>query len=139
MANTALVRTEQRLLVKVRGYLPPHNFTVRQKSIKKGPIVMSITRIFRVRVPADLRREFEAKFSIVSIQAVNKTAGYISSSILKPTKWTPDEYSMISCWENEDALIAFAGKNWNRAIIPSGMERFVIECWLHHYESWPEA
>ncbi|NQE35842.1 hypothetical protein [Microcoleus asticus] len=27
-ANTALVRTEQRLSVGVRGDLPPHNFTV---------------------------------------------------------------------------------------------------------------
>ncbi len=27
-ANTALVRTEQRLSVRVQGYLPPHNFTV---------------------------------------------------------------------------------------------------------------
>ncbi|MEB3337249.1 MAG: hypothetical protein VKJ46_07310, partial [Leptolyngbyaceae bacterium] len=26
--HTALVRTEQRLLVGVQGYLPPHNFTV---------------------------------------------------------------------------------------------------------------
>lgn len=26
--NTALVRTEQRVLVRVQGYLPPHNFTV---------------------------------------------------------------------------------------------------------------
>jgi len=28
-ANTALVRTEQKLLVRVRGYLLPHNFTVK--------------------------------------------------------------------------------------------------------------
>jgi len=27
-ANTALVRTAQRLSVSVRAYLPPHNFTV---------------------------------------------------------------------------------------------------------------
>jgi hypothetical protein len=34
--HTALVRTVQRLLVGVRGYLPPHNFTVswlRSKSL----------------------------------------------------------------------------------------------------------
>jgi len=29
-ANTALVRTVQRLSVRVQGYLPPHNFTVKQ-------------------------------------------------------------------------------------------------------------
>ncbi|MDY7050000.1 MAG: hypothetical protein RPG89_15635 [Microcystis panniformis WG22] len=28
-ANTALVRTEQRLLTRVQACLPPHNFTLR--------------------------------------------------------------------------------------------------------------
>ncbi|MBE9127925.1 MULTISPECIES: hypothetical protein [unclassified Coleofasciculus] len=30
--NIALVRTVQRLSVRVRGYLPPHNFTVKLHS-----------------------------------------------------------------------------------------------------------
>jgi heme-degrading monooxygenase HmoA len=57
-------------------------------------------------------------------------------TILKPTKWTPDEYSMISIWEDEASLQAFAGEEWSQAFIPHGMEKFVVECWVHHYESW---
>ncbi|NJO41707.1 MAG: hypothetical protein HC769_21085 [Cyanobacteria bacterium CRU_2_1] len=35
-ANTALVRTERRLSVSVRVYLPPHNFTVRPRVLGGG-------------------------------------------------------------------------------------------------------
>jgi heme oxygenase (mycobilin-producing) len=97
---------------------------------------MAITRIFRVQIVADLRQEFEEKFSSVSVHTVNEAPGSISTSIFKPTKWNPDEYVMISHWENEASLKAFAGEEWNHAVIPPGMEKFVVECWVHHYESW---
>ncbi len=43
---------------------------------------------------------------------------------------------MISQWENEAALKAFAGELWNQAVIPPGMEKFVVDCWVNHYVSW---
>ena len=97
---------------------------------------MPITRIFRIQIVPELRQEFEEKFSSVSVHVVNEALGFISVSILKPTKWAPDEYAMISQWENEEVLKAFAGVEWNHAVIPPGMEKFVVECWVHHYESW---
>ena len=92
-----------------------------------------ITRIFRVRINPALREEFEAKFASASIQAVQNQAGFISVNIGKPTQWAPDEYVMISQWENEAALIAFVGDSWNQAHIPKGMEKYAEECWVHHY------
>jgi heme-degrading monooxygenase HmoA len=97
---------------------------------------MHITRIFRVRIAAAGREEFEAKFSSISIRFVNQAKGFISVSIHKPTRWAPDEYAMISQWEDEAALAAFVGEEWNRPKIPHGMESFVEECWVHHYGSW---
>ena len=62
-------------------------------------------------------------------------------SIGKPTKWTPDEYVMNSQWKNEESLREFAGENWSQAHIPEGMEKFLKECWIHHFElfenAWP--
>lgn len=95
-----------------------------------------ITRIFRVRIVDALKHEFEEKFASISIDAVNSNKGFISVTVLKPTEWAPNEYSMISKWEDESALKAFAGENWNNAVIPLGMEKFVIDCWVHHYKSW---
>lgn len=97
---------------------------------------MPITRIFRVQIVPELRREFEEKFSSISIHVINEALGFISASILKPTIWSPNEYSMISQWENEAALKAFAGEEWSNAVIPPGMGKFVVKCWVHHYESW---
>jgi heme oxygenase (mycobilin-producing) len=95
-----------------------------------------ITRTFRVRVPVELHMEFEEKFLSVSLPHVRSAPGLASVFVGRPTRWTPDEYVMISLWESEEDLAAFAGEEWNRAVIPAGMERFVSECWIHHYENF---
>lgn len=93
-----------------------------------------ITRIFRVRVPAGLHPEFEARFLSVSVPHVEAAEGLVSVSVGRPTRWAPEEYVMISVWRSEAAVAAFAGENWNTAVIPDGMEKYVAECWVHHYE-----
>ena len=95
-----------------------------------------ITRIFRVQIKPERRKEFEAKFADISIKAVESKKGFCDVSIGKPTKWAPDEYVMISKWENEEALRNFAGPNWHQAVIPEGMEIFLGSCWVHHYKEW---
>jgi len=97
---------------------------------------MTITRIFRVQIQAGLRREFEEASADISVRAVEEAAGLVSVFILRPTKWSPEEYAMITHWRDEASLEAFAGRPWNRAVIPRGMERFVEECHVLHYESW---
>ncbi len=94
-----------------------------------------ITRIFRVQIKPELREEFVGKFETASIQSIEGQPGFVSVEIGYPTEWTPDEYLMISKWENSSYLIDFVGKNWNEAHIPRGMEKYLVDCWLHHYES----
>lgn len=95
-----------------------------------------ITRIFRVKVHKELAQEFEKKFSSISVSTVNHAHGMKSVTILKPTKWVPDEYAMITIWSDEPSLKAFAGENWNKAVIPPGMEHYIVECSVHHFNSW---
>lgn len=97
---------------------------------------MTITRIFRVKIDATLRDEFEIKFADVSVRAVESAPGSLSVLILKPTKWEPDEYAMISLWCDKESLRAFAGEHWSQSVIPKEMERFVKECFVSHYTSW---
>jgi heme-degrading monooxygenase HmoA len=97
---------------------------------------MTITRVFRVEIDPDLREEFEAKFATVSVHIAESADGNRSVTILRPTKWAPNEYAMISEWRNESALRKFVGENWNRGVIPKQMEEFVQTCSVHHYESW---
>lgn len=95
-----------------------------------------ITRIFRVQVPRDLHAEFEEKFLSVSVPYVQSQKGLVSVVVGRPTQWSPDEYVMVSVWESEGDLAAFAGPNWNQAVIPAGMEKYVVECWVHHYQNF---
>ncbi len=97
---------------------------------------MSITRVFRVRIDSDLRQEFESQFSSIALHRIHEASGFISATIYKPTKWAPDEYALISQWESEASLITYYGEEWNQAVIKRGAERFVVACWLHHYQSW---
>ena len=98
-----------------------------------------ITRIFRVNIDSSLREEFESKFASTSVDAVQNAKGSISVQIGKPTEWAPNEYVMVSEWENIEALKDFAGENWSEAHIPAGMEKFVRECWTHHYVPFDNA
>ena len=93
-----------------------------------------IVRIFRATVPSDRQDEFEKKFLSVSIPFVRKHSGLVSVSIGRPTEWAPEEYVMVSKWESLDALQAMTGERVDEAVIPSGMEELVSECWVHHYE-----
>ena len=97
---------------------------------------MTITRIFRVQVHANLLPEFEEKFADISVNVVKNAVGSLSVTIARPTKWRPNEYAMISEWKDIESLSAFAGGEWNRPVIPTDMEKFVEKCWVHHYESW---
>ena len=97
-------------------------------------LMVSIVRIFRVRVPAALHAEFEPLFQSTSVNAVRNQDGFLSVTIGKPTKHAPDEYVMVSTWKDERSLIAFAGEDWSQAHIPPGMEKYVEACWVHHYE-----
>ena len=97
---------------------------------------MQITRVFRVDVRPDLAGEFEEKFAAISVDVTQSAPGNLSVRILRPTKWSPNEYAMISTWKDEASLQAFAGENWNRAVIPQGMEKYAEFCSVSHYGSW---
>lgn len=89
-----------------------------------------------MRVPSALHAEFEQKFLSVSIPIVKAEPGLVSVTVGRPTRWAPDEYVMVSVWRSVADIVVFAGENWNRAVIPPGMEKYVSECWVHHYENF---
>lgn len=95
-----------------------------------------ITRIFRVQINPKLRMAFENDFHELSLPIVKSHNGLVSVYIGKPTKWSPDEYVMISRWKRVEDIEGFAGKDWSQAMIPPGMEKYVVQCWVHHFEDF---
>lgn len=92
-----------------------------------------IKRIFRVTIDPEQRVNFEKDFNSISVEAVKNKEGFISVEIGGPTKWNSNDYVMVSHWANEASLEGFAGKNWNQAVIPGPMAKYVISCSVEHY------
>ncbi len=93
-----------------------------------------IIRIFRVTIHPEMRSEFERDFASISVDAVQSNKGLVSCHIGHPTKWNPDEYAMITVWESESDLAAFAGSEWHRAVIPTGMTKYPRFYSVEHFE-----
>ena len=92
-----------------------------------------IIRIFRVCIDPEFRADFERDFNTISVEAVNSHETSFPCEIGYPTKWNPDEYTMITKWENEEALVAFAGESWNESVIPDGMEKYAKHHSVSHF------
>ena len=52
---------------------------------------MTITRVFRVTIDSDLRADFEVKFGALSLQLLQDAPGCRSQTVLRPTRWDPDD------------------------------------------------
>lgn len=94
-----------------------------------------VIRIFQVTIKPEYRNEFERDFKSISINTVNNHKGLVSCQIGGPSKWNPDNYVMVTCWEDEAALEEFAGVDWNRAIIPTEMQKYPKTFTVAHYEN----
>lgn len=92
-----------------------------------------IIRIFRTTIHTKMRTDFERDFESISVEAVANNRGLISCQIGKPTQWNPDEYAMITYWEDEAALNSFAGEEWFKAVIPPGMTEYPVSFSVEHF------
>jgi hypothetical protein len=92
-----------------------------------------IIRVFHVQIDPAQRAAFEHGFSSTSVHAVANCVGCLGYELGWPTRWTPDTYVMISRWQDEQALVAFAGPDWNTPVIPDAMQQFVVSCSVEHY------
>jgi len=94
-----------------------------------------IIRIFKVSINPECREDFERDFKSISVETVRNYSGLISCKIGGPTKWNPNDYSMVTLWENEASLEKFAGENWNQAIIPEEMQMYPTSYSVEHFEN----
>jgi len=98
-----------------------------------------IVRVFRVRIHEEFKEDFEKDFDRISLPLVKAQQGLVSLSFGKVMDQEKDEYVLITTWESQDALIAFCGEAWEQAVIPHGMEKYIEECWVYHFEQFHKA
>lgn len=94
-----------------------------------------IIRIFRAKVHEGKQKEFENFFVTQAIPHVKSQQGLVSLSIGRPIHTSPDEFMMIMTWKDLDAIKAFAGENWQKAVILDDERDLLKEVFVHHYET----
>ena len=72
----------------------------------------------------------------LSILLVEAQKGLLARYLGKPTGSSPDEFVMVSVWEDLASLQAFVGEHWEEAVIPEEERSVLLETYVHHYESF---
>ena len=93
-----------------------------------------IVRDFRALVRPGMGDEFERMVREISIPLVDRREGLVARYSGRPVGGNADEFVMVSVWESIDALKAFAGDDWEAAVIPEEERSVLARTEVHHYE-----
>ena len=96
-----------------------------------------IIRVFRARIHAGKGQQFEQFFLNKALPTVRARPGLVSVMVGKPLEVTPDEFLMVTVWQDLDALKGFAGENWQNAVIDPDEVDLLTETFVYHYEDAP--
>src|SRR5579859_1652742 len=93
-----------------------------------------ILRVFRARARPGMGATHERMMRELSMPLVEAQRGLIAFYVGRPVGSNADEYTMVSLWEDIEALRAFAGGDWEQAVIPEPERPNLQEVHVHHYE-----
>lgn len=93
-----------------------------------------IIRVFRAYVRPGMGETHEHLMREVSMPLVEAQRGLVAFYVGRPIGSSVHEYTMVSLWEDLDALRAFAGDDWEQAVIPEPQRLSLQEVHVHHYE-----
>jgi transposase/heme-degrading monooxygenase HmoA len=92
-----------------------------------------ILRIFRARVKPGMHAHFARLCRETSMPLVMAQPGIIYFHIGKPMPQRPDEFVLVSAWEDLESIQRFAGERWEEPIIMPGEAPLVEEVSVQHY------
>jgi heme-degrading monooxygenase HmoA len=100
-----------------------------------------IARIWHGYTAAAQANEYEAILKADILPGLNNVRGYRGSYMLRRASGSEIEFVTVLLWESIDAIRAFAGPNYERAIIPDERRRLLSRYDSHavHYEVCAEA
>ena len=93
-----------------------------------------IIRVFRAIVRDGKHREFEEFFLKKAVPHVKSQPGLVSLSVGKPLPSSPDEFLMMMLWTDIESVKAFAGTEWEKAVILDDERHLIKEVFVYHYE-----
>jgi heme-degrading monooxygenase HmoA len=79
-----------------------------------------IVRTWRGRAPADKPDAYPAHFDRAVLPELRKVPGFISAMLLRRETADGYEFLVATTWESLDAIKAFAGQAYERAVVEPG-------------------
>jgi quinol monooxygenase YgiN len=94
-----------------------------------------VVRVFRVRVHPGKEDEFERFVIETGIPMVKAQEGCTHVTAGR-SRWSEQpEFVVVTHWRSVDALQAFAGPDWQKAVIEPEEEHMLAEVFCDHYET----
>ena len=93
-----------------------------------------IVRVFRARVHLGKEDEFE-RFVIETGVPMVKAAEGCTHVAAGKSRWSEQpEFVVVTHWRSVDALQAFAGRDWQKAVIEPEEEQMLAQVCCDHYD-----
>ena len=93
-----------------------------------------IIRVFRPRIQPGRNADFESFLRETAFPFVSSHSGLIAQHAGRPMEETSDEFVYVTVWKDVESLKAFAGDNWQEAVIDPSERELLRETFISHYE-----
>jgi heme-degrading monooxygenase HmoA len=95
-----------------------------------------IVRIFRARPEPGAVDELARLAAEVSIPFIEAQPGLVARYTGRGLGATGEELTMVTVWEDLDAMKNMTGEDWESPVIPDDrLEPLIAASFLHHYET----
>ena len=94
-----------------------------------------IIRVFKPTVRAGKEAEFESFIRDTAVPLVSSQAGLLAQHVGRSSDPSLPEYLYITVWEDVESIRAFAGEQWQQAVIAPEEEHLLEQTWIGHYEA----
>jgi heme-degrading monooxygenase HmoA len=107
---------------------------LRAHPTKEAPVVI---RVFRPTIHPGKEAEFESFLRDAAVPLVSRQAGLVAQHVGKPRDSSSTEYLFVTVWDDVESIRAFAGEQWESAVISPDEEHLLKDTWIEHYEAVP--
>ena len=101
---------------------------------KEEPVVI---RVFRPTIHPGKEAEFESFLRDTAVPLVSRQSGIVAQHVGKPRDPSSTEYLYVTVWQDVDSIRAFAGEQWQEAVIAPDEAHLLKDTWIGHYEALP--
>jgi heme-degrading monooxygenase HmoA len=93
-----------------------------------------IIRVFRTKVKPGAHKQYEALIRERVVPLMLEAPGLISLHAGFPLDDPPEEFLLMSVWQDLASMKQFVGRRWREAVVLPGEEHLVLHSIVDHYE-----